>query len=317
MTRPVTVVAILACHNRRSRTLDCLRSLFAQELNGVDLSAVLVDDGSTDGTGEAVRRAFAAVSVLAADGRRYWARAMALAEREALSRSPDYVLWLNDDVVLDPRALSTLLGLSVAEGGSAIVVGALREPLTGAVTYSGVRRRDWHPLRLEPVEPGDGPVLVETFNGNVVLVPAEVACALGGIDDGFAHALADFDYGLRAGRLGYVSILAPSVVGTCTRDGKERPWLDAARPSDERIRLLLGPKGVHPGSTARYLRRHGGRAWPLFWAASYLKAAALMAAASARRRSGERPDHPTRIPGSDDPGRNRPRDEAACADHGA
>src|SRR5207302_5674149 len=139
----------------------------------------------------------------------------------------------------------------------------------------------------EPVDPEAAPVLVETFNGNVVLGPSQIARALGGIDDGFAHALADFDYGLRAARLGCVSILAPTVVGTCTRDGKERAWLDAGKPIGERIRLLLGPKGIHSGSTARYLRRHGGRAWPVFWAASYVKAAALMATSSARRRHGE------------------------------
>ena len=318
MNEPVTVVAVLASHNRRERTLECLRSLFSQELDaGVELSAVLVDDGSTDGTAGSVRRIFPEITVLDADGQRYWARAMALAEREALRRSPDYVLWLNDDVVLDPYALATMLGLSLDEGGSAVVAGALRDPRDGTVTYSGVRRRDWHPLRMELVEPRDEPVLVEAFNGNVVLVPAGVARALGGIDDGFVHALADFDYGLRAAQLGYASILAPATVGICTRDAGQQAWLDAARPVRERVGLLLGPKGIHAGSTARYLRRHGGRAWPVFWAASYVKAAALMAAASARRRGAQRPDHPARIPGGNDSGRNRPGDEAACADHGA
>ena len=51
------------------------------------------------------------------NGELYWARSMALAEERAMALAPDYLLWLNDDVVLHRRALSTLFA---AEDQSAV-----------------------------------------------------------------------------------------------------------------------------------------------------------------------------------------------------
>ena len=67
-TPPRCVVAILAAHNRREMTLACLRSYFTQEAPGIELRAVVVDDGSSDGTGNAVAAAFPAAEVISASG---------------------------------------------------------------------------------------------------------------------------------------------------------------------------------------------------------------------------------------------------------
>lgn len=141
----------------------------------MELGAVLVDDGSGDGTAPSVRRRFPSVAVIEAAGDLYWAAAMARAESEATLQQPAYLLWLNDDVTLDPDALERLLDVDRGRGaGRCIVVGALRDPVTGEVTYSGVRRRGLglHPLRVELVQPNSRVITVETFNGNVVLVRA-------------------------------------------------------------------------------------------------------------------------------------------------
>ena len=82
------VVAILTCHNRREKTLACLRSYFDQALRfPANLEVVLVDDGSSDGTAEAVRALGASsVEIVAGSGDLYWAAGMALAEERALER---------------------------------------------------------------------------------------------------------------------------------------------------------------------------------------------------------------------------------------
>jgi GT2 family glycosyltransferase len=266
------IVAILTSHNRREKTLACLRSYFDQALlSPATLEAVLVDDGSTDGTAEAVQALKAPVTVVRGAGDLYWASGMALAEREALRKSPDYLLWLNDDVVLDGDALSRLHDIANENDDRCIAVGALRDPITGDLTYSGIRRHGIHPLRVEHVQPEIRPIVVDTFHGNAVLVPLVVNRTVGPIDGAFAHAAADFDYGLRAVRRGIKILLAPGTVGTCLCDSEPAPWLDLSIPIRERSRLLFGPKGLPPRSAARYLRRHGGRAWPLFWIAPYAK----------------------------------------------
>jgi GT2 family glycosyltransferase len=266
------IVAILTSHNRRIKTLACLRSYFDQALpTPTSLEAVLVDDGSTDGTAEAVQALGAPVTIVCGAGDLYWARGMARAEKDALRRAPDYLLWLNDDVALDRDAVARLLDVAKTDDSPCVVVGAVRDPFTGETTYSGLRRRDYHPLRYERVEPADQPQTVETFHGNVVLVPIAVAVSIGGIDGKFAHGAADYDYGLRATKAGVINLLAPETVGTCSSDSPHQPWLDPSLPFRERLRFLLGPKGLPPKSFARYLRRHGGRAWLVFWLALYVK----------------------------------------------
>lgn len=283
------VVALLTCHNRRDLTVRCLRSYFSQNLDrrGIALEAVVVDDGSVDGTAEAVRERFAAARVLAGDGTLFWARGMRAAEAEALREAPDFLLWLNDDVWLDPTAVERLLETAAA-CGDAVVVGALRDPDSGSLTYSGVVLSRWHPLRVRLVHPGDRPVEADTFNGNVVLVPRAVYERVGPIDVGFTHGQADFDYGLRARELGFRVVVAPGSVGRCRRGGTAGTFYDASLPLRRRWELMQSPTGLPMKTHARYLRRHGGRLWPLFWAAPYVKLLANAVLTAPRRWSTRR-----------------------------
>ncbi|MCS7051128.1 MAG: glycosyltransferase family 2 protein [Thermomicrobium sp.] len=283
------IVALLACHNRRELTLRCLKSFFSQSFTNIapDLQAVLVDDGSSDGTADAVREAFPSVIIIEGHGSLYWAGAMAVAEKHAIVLAPDYLLWLNDDVTLDEDAIERLLDTS-SRWPNAIVVGALRDPDSCALTYSGVVRSRWHPLRTSLVGPSEQALEADTFNGNVVLVPRVVYASLGGIDGAFSHAQADFDYGLRARRAGFRVVVAPRTCGTCRREGKTGTFEDVTLPLRRRWALVRSPTGLPMRSHARYLRRHGGAIWPVFWLAPYLKlmVSALFAVLARRRMSG-------------------------------
>lgn len=265
-------VAILTSHNRRAQTIRCLEAFLQQEVDSeMELRAVLLDDASRDGTAAAVRERFVAVHVLEGTGELYWAGGMAVAEREARKANPDYLLWLNDDVVLERTALQLLIA-TANRARPAIAVGAVRDPASGKVSYSGLRRRDHHPLRFELVEPADEPLPVDTFNGNVVVVPRRAAAAVGLIDGRFGHGAADLDYGLRARAAGVATLLAPGSVGICPKNVSPPPWADASASLLERMSGLVGPKGVPPRARARFLRRHGGFLWPLYWAAPYARA---------------------------------------------
>lgn len=284
--RPIRITALLTSHNRRQLTVASLGSLFAAAPDGVVVDAVLCDDASTDGTSDAVAAAFPDVAIVSGDGNYFWARGMAAAEAEALrGRDVDFLLWLNDDVSLRASALSTLLAV-VQERGPAVVCGAVCDPDTGQLTYSGVRRLSAFPLRFGRVPPSGIPARVDTCNGNVVLVPVDVARRLGGIDGKFRHGYADFDYGLRAADAGIPVLLAPGMLATCRANPGPPAWRDPRRTAAERWRQLLGPKGLPPRSHALFLRRHGGRAWPIAWAVPYVRAAldAVLEQTDRRRR---------------------------------
>ncbi|MGW6097125.1 glycosyltransferase family 2 protein [Streptomyces sp. NPDC055157] len=264
----------MACHNRRETTVRCLRSLIGQGGSEVSLRVVLADDGSTDGTARAAREVWPDIHALRGSGTLFWAKAMALAASAV--GDYDFLLWLNDDVVLDPEALSQLLrthrSLSGRQTGNRIVVGGLRDPGTGAVTYSGVRRCSrLRRTSFSTVPPARVPVEVETMNGNLVLVPRGVVERVGQIDSGFGHGMADFDYGLRARSLGCTVWLAPGTLGTCARNSVQGQWNDPTLCIRKRLRLICAPKGLPPGSWLRFTRRHAGPMWPMYWLSPYVR----------------------------------------------
>lgn len=266
------VNAILTAHDRRDLTLACLRSFFAQNVPRTELRAVVVDDGSSDGTADAVSKAFPAAEVITGTGDLFWARGMATAEAAAMRSNPDYLLWLNDDVSLYPDTLQRLLAVAeIPRERPALFVGAVCDPETGATTYGGLRRRDWHPLRYSLVAPVDVPTNVDTVHGNVLLVPRDTYQLVEGIDGGFAHSYADNDYGLRLRRAGGENVVIAGHVGTCAPNHIMSANLDPSLPFSARWRFLHSRKGRPLGSQVRFLRRHAGLFWPLFVLPPYIR----------------------------------------------
>jgi GT2 family glycosyltransferase len=268
------VAVLLACHNRRDMTLTCLRSLFMQRAANIRLSVFLVDDGSRDGTTEAVAREFPDVTIVQGSGQLYWGGGMRLAFHTAALQDADFHLWLNDDVVLSPDAVRLLLttyeDVHRRRPQPIIVAGAVEDPATRAISYSGHKRRSsWHPLRFDPVEPGPVPKLCDTMSGNVVLVSRDVFKRLGAIDQAFVHTMGDCDYGLRLRRIGGDVWLASRYVGTCPKGDRH-----SARGSiSNRLRDIGSSKKLPPLPWLVYVRRHGGSLWPILWAGPYLKVA--------------------------------------------
>ena len=253
----LSIGVLMASHNRRPQTLESLDSLLCQDAQVV-VRVFLVDDGSSDGTAASVAARYENVRVIPGDGSLYWAAAMAKAEDEALASDLILWMWLNDDVVLDHTCLRDMLSIHEANP-DAIVVGAVRDPISGELTYGGRRREGIHPQRFSQVPVREDVQECDTFHGNCVLVPRVVAERVGPIDAGFPHAYADDDYGLRARRVGIRILQCP---------GTSAPALESAR-SDAvgllaRWRYLQSPKGLPVQAQARYLRRHGGLLWPVW-----------------------------------------------------
>jgi GT2 family glycosyltransferase len=268
------VAALLAAHNRRDLTLACLRSLQAQQVPAVTLDVFVLDDGSTDGTGQQITELFPEVTLLHGNGQLYWNGGMRRAFAAAIAGDYDHYLWMNDDTELDDGALAVLLDTEcrLRAGGeeAVIVAGSTRHPETGELTYGGVvHPYRWRPLKSVLVEPADAPRPCDTMNGNVVLVSRAVVDRIGNIDPAFVQQMGDFDYGLRARAAGCSVWVAPGTVGTCahpTSGPGER-----ARVDD--LRRLWSVKELKPGPWAVYSRRHAGRLWPLYWLSPYARRA--------------------------------------------
>ena len=271
------ITVLMTCFNRKEMTLEALESLFSQKrVEDLDVTVYLVDDGSRDGTSQAVAERFPQVSILQGDGSLFWNGGMRKAFAHALAKGFDGYIWFNDDTCLDEDALYRLTTCAneVAESlGSAIVVGSIRDPHTGERSYGGVTRRAFR-FRLDfvPELPDDrGPVRCDTMNGNFTLIPATVAERLGNLDGAFRHQLADFDYGLRATEAGIPVILAPGYYGCCSDNSASGTWRDSSQPFSKRWRHLLSPKGAPFREWILYTRRHFGWRWPLYALSPYVK----------------------------------------------
>ncbi|MCC5888297.1 MAG: glycosyltransferase family 2 protein [Gammaproteobacteria bacterium] len=271
-----SIVALATCHNRREKTVAAVNAMSAW-LEGlkVDARVVIVDDGSTDGTGEAIRSGFPAVEVIEGNGSLFWAGGMRHGWDRAVSAvPPDFLIVFNDDVELDIDGMMAAwveaVALSASSSVPFLLTGACRDRRRGSVAYGGVRRVSrWHPLRFSPVEPNGRVQSCDTCNMNFTIIPRDALDLIGFLDPGFVHARADFDYGLRLRRAGGEVRLAPHYVGACSRNEVTGSSADPKLPAGERWARLLSIREENPAQRARYYRRHGGVLWPLFWALPY------------------------------------------------
>lgn len=262
------IAVLVTVHNRADvtvRGLSRLAALSTDLLPGTEFSVFLVDDGSTDNTASRIRDIPLDLSIVQGTGSLYWNGGMVLAYRHARASGTDFDAYMlfNDDVVLDDNFIGFVREFASAQ--DRILVGALREPGSPDISYSGYQRQG----RLRPF--GDfvqaiidaDLVRVDTFNANVVLIPAKVFEGLGGLDPGYTHACGDFDLGLRAAGIGVDSYVYGTTIGECSRN---QAYDDRIRASDFRTRwdLLFG-YAYGPRSYLRFAWRHGWRpVFPIF-----------------------------------------------------
>jgi GT2 family glycosyltransferase len=221
----------------------------------------LTDDGCTDDTVARAREACHDIEIIPGNGSLYWAAGMAAAESRAMCWEPNFFLWLNDDVVLLEDSLISLLKTSMSPP-LGIAIGATMDPDDGLLTYGGVMIHGSHPQRSSTLSSSPTAQSADTFHGNIVLIPKVVHDRVGRIDGGFDHGYADFDYGLRANRVGVSILQAPGFAGECRRNPQRTRFAGSLRG---RWRAAQDPvTGLPWRSQIRYLRRHAGVEWPLY-----------------------------------------------------
>jgi GT2 family glycosyltransferase len=275
-----TIAVLMTCHNRKVTTLKCLGGLTEHALpSGYRLAIHLVDDGSTDGTADAIASEYPDVHLIRADGSLFWSGGMYLAWRHAAGSDPEFYLWMNDDTYLLPGAVKNLVHTwseyAAVGRDRCIVVASCYDPQTGKHSYGGEMIRGAHPARPIPVHP-DPHVAREcaTFNGNCVLVPRATFQVLGFMRR-FSHSMSDTDYGLYASRCGIPVVVAPGYCAECELNPvfkcPHSAWQDPSLPRIERWRKLVNRRGLPPMDWWRFLWAHAGIRALWYWPTPYLR----------------------------------------------
>lgn len=272
-----TCAVLIACHNRREKTLRCIERLLELETQFcVSLRVFLFDDGSSDGTSEFVEQHFPDIRIFRGDGSFFWNRGMHAVFDGALKEDFSYFLWLNDDTLLNENALDVLFGAALGSKGdqpSCIVVGAISDPTSGLITYGGGRRLNplLRPFLYQLLSPNGRPQEIDVMNGNVVLIPRAVAKIVGNLDPIFEHGMGDTDYAFRARKLGIKILLSPQYVGVCSRNPTAGTFHDKSASLSTRVRYAFSRKGLPLRSWFAICSRHGGAFWPVHFVWGYLR----------------------------------------------
>jgi GT2 family glycosyltransferase len=259
------IAALLTCFNRKEKTLCCLRSLSSQQPKRNDLNYVVVDDGSSDGTGEAVKRDFPDALLIRGDGSLYWCGGMRVAWSRAAEHDPDYYLMVNDDTLLHPDALDVLLRIAPDPNERVIAVAAICDPNTGEATYGG------HLHGSGLIVPNGVVHACDTLNGNAVLVTRAVFRAIGMLHGAYSHSMGDLDYGNLARRNGIPILQSGHFLGTCPRNSSDNTWMDRSLGRVERLRLLRSKKGLPFLEWMTFNRRNSGWTWPCKTISPYVR----------------------------------------------
>jgi len=206
----VRIVAVVVSWNGREDTFACLESL-----RGVD--TVCVDNGSTDGSPEAVAERFPEVELVRTGVNLGFSGGNNVGLRRALERGAEWVLLLNNDAVAGPGLVAALERAALARPDAGVLAcKVLFREQPGTLMFAGGRvslglgfngRADgWG-------RPDDGAWSelrdVERATGAGMAVSRAAIESVGLLDEGFFAYVEDVDWCIRIRRAGFSVVFVP------------------------------------------------------------------------------------------------------------
>jgi glycosyltransferase involved in cell wall biosynthesis len=227
---------VVPTHNRRDLIRRCLESLEAQTQDLASFEVVIIDDGSTDGTGEMLEQLETPLRLRVL---RLGAIGQSAARNAAIeaSESPLCIL-LDDDVIASPELVAEHLAAHRANGRIAGIGALAQERFEGRDWFVDAFARGWarHYARLEH-EPARWP---DCYGGNFSASRAALLEV-----GGFATDLAvskDIEIGFRLEEHGYQPTYIP----------RARAIHDDQKPRDRLLADIRRAGSGYPGLAERH-----------------------------------------------------------------
>ena len=210
------VAAVVLSWNGRDDTLACLTSLARADYS--PLTLIVVDNGSADGTADAIAERFPAVEVIRNGTNVGFAEGNNVGIRRALELGADAVLVLNTDVEVASDAVSALVAeMRRRPDAASLSSKVLYAPPPDRIWFAGATfdpRSGYNGRLVGYREPDDGRFedVVETDRacGAAMLVPRRVLEEVGLFDSHLFAYSEGTDWSLRATARGYRHLVVPA-----------------------------------------------------------------------------------------------------------
>ena len=290
------VTVVIVSHNTAELTARAVRSVF-RTAGELPVQVIVVDNGSTDGSADAVRRLGLGVEVDEVGAN----IGFGAANNRGVTRAcAPHVLFLNPDAELLDGAMGSLVAEAAACPGRGFYSG-LTERSDGTINYATVRNlpslrsllasglllstvfrgRPWADPEHVAVDPSGGPVDVEVVTASLLLVDRALFERLGGFDERIFLYSEEVDLFRRAAAVGAGPRLVPAArichdAGQATpRWARRQALMMAGRTTyvrlafsgwRRRVALAALSTGVAGRAVVEWLQR-GPRRWRAVWAA--------------------------------------------------
>lgn len=204
------VSIVITTRNRKEVVSECLESIL--ETDYPNIEAILVDNGSSDGTVGAIRKRFPEVRVIASEENLGLNGGKNLGQKHAKG---DYIFFLDSDTVVDKKCLSELIVIAESDREVGIVTPKMYYFDTpNIIWYAGAHvnllTSQTRNLYANEKDSGQGDQVRETeFAPTAYLATREVVGRLKGHDDLLFMTYGDTDYGARAREAGFKVMFCP------------------------------------------------------------------------------------------------------------
>jgi GT2 family glycosyltransferase len=228
------IFIVIPVHDRKQFTRQCLLSLRRQTLQ--NFTVIVIDDRSTDGTGEMIEKEFPEVILLKGDGNLWWTRATNLGVKYALESGAAYILTLNNDTMATEDFLEKMMRWADITPNALLGSLALDVETKSPVYGGEIINWKWASSKflLDILNKGQWNGLHEVthFPGRGLLIPVAVFEKIGLYDEkNFPHYAADYDFTHKAIRTGFKVY--------CNFDAKLFIYPDASGAAENRKKKSL------------------------------------------------------------------------------
>lgn len=207
------IFIIILNWNQKEDALECLSSV--TKIDYTNYKVILVDNGSIDGSQEAIKNNYPEVVLIENKENLGYANGNNVGIKHALKKGADYIFILNNDTVVDSKTPSLLVDAAEEEKNIGIVgpkIYYCKEP-NRIQSVGGILDRNFNPLHrgFKEIDKDqfEDTKEVDFVSGSAMLIKREVFDKIGFFDSQFFMYWEETDFCYRARKQGFRIVVVP------------------------------------------------------------------------------------------------------------